>query len=89
MELYGAAGVLINADGFLEVALMVDGDDYNDCDYDDDGGFLEVVHVEMITMIVITTMMTTKMDVSSKVTRMNITADVSGEIKLHLNNLYG
>ena len=67
MELYGAAGVLINADGFLEVH----------------------VHVEMITMIVITMMMTTKMKVSSKVTRMNITADVSGEIKLHLNNLYG
>merc|ERR1712037_635452 len=41
LELYGAAGVLINADGFLEV------------------------------------------------TRMNITAEVSGEIKLHLNNLYG
>ena len=37
LELYGAAGVLINADGFLEVH----------------------VHVEMITMIVITTMMTT------------------------------
>jgi len=41
LELYGAAGVLINADGFLEV------------------------------------------------TRMNITAEVTGEIKLHLNNLYG
>merc|ERR1712130_889696 len=41
LELYGVAGVLINADGFLEV------------------------------------------------TRMNITAEVSGEIKLHLNNLYG
>ena len=63
MELYGAAGVLINADGFLEVVLMV----------------------EMIAMIVIMT----KMDVSSKVTRMNITAEVTGEIKLHLNNLYG
>jgi len=41
LELYGAAGVLINADGFLEV------------------------------------------------TTMNITAEVTGEIKLHLNNLYG
>merc|ERR1712055_57363 len=41
LKLYGAAGVLINADGFLEV------------------------------------------------TRMNITAEVTGEIKLHLNNLYG
>ena len=40
MELYGVAGVLINADGFLEV---IPGDDHNDdgCDDnndDDDDG---------------------------------------------------